>query len=361
MPGRHKDGRHAVGAEEPDASVLVATTEPVSMPSHNPSGAVTPEPKRKVPALSIVIPLFNEAESLPELYGKLGRMLNRLRVRTEIIFVDDGSTDNSFKTLRRLQLRDRRVRVIQFRRNYGKSAALAAGFSRAQGRHIVTLDADLQDDPDEIPQLLRELDKGYDLISGWKKRRHDKFTKRLASKIFNAVTSSLTGLRLHDINCGLKAYRREVTDSISVYGQLHRYLPVLAFKEGFHVGEIEVQHHPRKYGRSKFGLSRYTNGFFDLLTVLFLTRYTKRPLHLFGLGGLVSFLLGLGISAYLTYERLFGNRYLTNRPLLFLGILLIIIGVQMVSFGLLGEMIAATQSQAPSYSVKAELGFDNRG
>jgi len=308
-------------------------------------------------ALSVVIPLVNEAASLSELHGKLTEVLNRLHVHAEIIFVDDGSTDDSFEILQRLQKRDRRVRVIQFRRNYGKSAALAAGFSRAKGRNIITMDADLQDDPEEIPPLLNELRRGCDLVSGWKKRRHDKLSKRLASKIFNTVTSFLTGLKLHDINCGLKAYRREVTDNIHVYGQLHRYLPVLAFKEGFRVRETEVRHHPRKYGKSKFGLSRYTSGFFDLMTVLFLTRYTRRPLHLFGLGGAVALMLGFGINAYLTYERLFGNRYLTNRPILFLGLLLIIIGVQMVSFGLLGEMLAATQNQTPNYGIKTELGF----
>jgi glycosyltransferase involved in cell wall biosynthesis len=311
-------------------------------------------------ALSVVIPLYNEAESLMELHGKITDVLNRLRLRAEIVFVDDGSTDGSFGRLQQLQKRDRRVRVIQFRRNYGKSAALAAGFAAAQGRYIVTMDADLQDDPEEIPHLLDELKKGCDLISGWKKRRHDKFSKRLASKIFNSVTSFFTGVRLHDINCGLKAYRREVTDSIRVYGQLHRYLPVLAAKEGFRVGETEVRHHPRKYGKSKFGLSRYTSGFFDLLTVLFLTRYTRRPLHLFGLAGLIAFVLGFGVSAYLSYERLFGNRYLTNRPILFLGVLLIIIGMQMVSFGLLGEMLAATQNQTPNYTVKSELGFEKK-
>jgi glycosyltransferase involved in cell wall biosynthesis len=295
-----------------------------------------------------------------ELHGKITGVLNRLRLRAEIVFVDDGSTDGSFGRLQQLQKRDRRVRVIQFRRNYGKSAALAAGFAAAQGRYIVTMDADLQDDPEEIPHLLDELKKGCDLVSGWKKRRHDKLSKRLASKIFNSVTSFFTGVRLHDINCGLKAYRREVTDSIRVYGQLHRYLPVLASKEGFRVGETEVRHHPRKYGRSKFGLSRYTSGLFDLMTVLFLTRYTRRPLHLFGLAGLIAFVLGFGVSAYLSYERLFGNRYLTNRPILFLGVLLMIIGVQMVSFGLLGEMLAATQNQTPNYAVKSELGFEKK-
>lgn len=319
-----------------------------------------PAPVRTETTLSVVVPLLNEAASLAELHEKITAVINRLRLRAEIIFVDDGSTDESFGNLQQLHRRDRRVRVIQFRRNYGKAAALAAGFAAAQGRYIITMDADLQDDPEEIPHLLEELNKGYDLISGWKKRRHDKFSKRFASKIFNTVTGFFTGVKLHDINCGLKAYRREVTDNIRVYGQLHRFLPVLAHKEGFRIGEAEVRHHPRKHGKSKFGLSRYTSGLFDLVTVLFLTRYTRRPLHLFGLGGLIAFMLGFAINAYLSYERLFNQRYLTNRPLLFLGLLLLIIGVQMISFGLMGEMLAATQNQTPNYGIKAELGFEKK-
>jgi glycosyltransferase involved in cell wall biosynthesis len=356
MPPNQNDGHPAVAAKGVDGAP--ARSNAKSSASSSPPKSTAPQ--TNLVGLSVVIPLVNEAESLPELHGKITEVLNRLRLRAEIIFVDDGSTDNSFEKLQQLQRRDRRVRVIQFRRNYGKSAALAAGFARAQGRYIVTMDADLQDDPEEIPHLLDELKKGCDLISGWKKRRHDKFSKRFASKVFNTVTSALTGVKLHDINCGLKAYRREVTDSIRVYGQLHRYLPVLAHKEGFRIGEAEVRHHARKYGKSKFGLSRYTSGLFDLLTVLFLTRYTRRPLHLFGLGGLIAFALGFGINAYLSYERLFNNRYLGNRPILFLGLLLLIIGVQMVSFGLLGEMLAATQNQTPNYVVKSELGFDKR-
>jgi len=332
-------------------------TRPAPAPPHRPQPS---HARTETTALSVVIPLFNEAASLTELHEKITEVINRLRLRAEIIFVDDGSTDDSFEKLRQLQRRDRRVRAIQFRRNYGKAAALAAGFAAAQGNYIVTMDADLQDDPEEIPHLLEELNKGYDLISGWKKRRHDKFSKRFASKIFNTVTGFFTGVKLHDINCGLKAYRREVTDNIRVYGQLHRFLPVLAYKEGFRIGEAEVRHHPRKHGKSKFGLSRYTSGLFDLVTVLFLTRYTRRPLHLFGLGGLIAFMLGFGINAYLSYERLFNQRYLTNRPLLFLGLLLLIIGVQMISFGLLGEMLAATQNQTPNYGIKAELGFEKK-
>lgn len=359
LPQAQNDGHSGGAAKIDDAAENVRLKTKPALPAR-PSRSQPSFLKNETTVLSIVIPLFNEASSLAELHEQVTSVLNRMRVRAEIIFVDDGSTDDSFARLQQLQKRDRRVRVIQFRRNYGKSAALAAGFTRAQGRYLVTMDADLQDDPEEIPHLLDELEKGYDLISGWKKRRHDKFSKRFASKIFNTVTSKLTGVKLHDINCGLKAYRREVTDNIHVYGQLHRYLPVLAQKEGFRIGEVEVRHHPRKYGKSKFGLSRYTSGFFDLLTVLFLTRYTRRPLHLFGLGGIIAFLLGFGINAYLSYERLFNNRYLTNRPIIFLGMLLVIIGVQMVSFGLMGEMLAATQNQTPNYGIKAELGFERK-
>ena len=313
------------------------------------------------PELSIIIPLLDEAESLPELHSRLSDVLRQLGRPAEMIFIDDGSTDASVETLLKLRERDPRICIVQFRRNYGKSAALAAGFARAQGNCIVTIDADLQDDPAEIPHLLKKLDKGCDLVSGWKRRRRDRFVKRVTSRIFNRVTSYLTGVQLHDINCGLKAYRREVTDTIRVYGQLHRYLPVLALKEGFRLGELEVKHHPRKYGLSKFGVSRFTSGFLDLMTVLFLTRYTRRPLHLFGVAGLVAFVLGAAISLYLAYQRIFLTVYLSNRPLLFLGILLVIVGVQFFSIGLIGEMIAASaEANNPSqtYSIKKEVGFE---
>lgn len=305
--------------------------------------------------ISVVVPLYNEEESLLELHSRLSEVLCRSKKPVEIIFVDDGSSDRSFEILAEIHKKDSKVRVLQFRRNYGKSAALAMGFSHARGKIIVTLDADLQDDPGEIPNLLKKLEEGFDLVSGWKKNRKDPFVKKVSSKFFNKVTSLLTGLKIHDINCGLKAYRREVTETIKVYGQLHRFLPVLAHWERFRVAEVVVQHHPRKYGKTKFGFSRYTAGFFDLITVLFLTRYTKRPLHLFGLAGIVSFFVGLLISGYLTIERLFFEKYLSNRPLLFLGILLIIVGVQFVSIGLLGEMITEGRKDRIEYSIKKIL------
>lgn len=305
---------------------------------------------------SIVIPLFNEEESLQELYRQIVDGVASLQGELEILFVDDGSTDGSAAVLKALHEKDPRVRVCQFRRNYGKSAALAKGFQLARGEIIITMDADLQDDPHEIPHLIDKLNQGFDLVSGWKKERKDPFIKRSTSRLFNKVTCMVTGLRLHDINCGLKAYRRDVTETIKVYGQLHRFLPVLAQWQGFRVSEVVVKHHPRKYGKTKFGLSRFAAGFFDLITVFFLTHYTKRPLHLFGSAGMLSLAVGSIISGYLAIGKLFYGKYLSNRPLLFLGILLIIVGVQFFSIGLIGEMITESRNDRLEYSVKKMLG-----
>lgn len=312
------------------------------------------QPESEQLDLSVVIPLLNEAESLRALYEQLNRVLPSLG-KYELIYVDDGSTDNSFPTLAELHARDRNVKVIQLRRNFGKSTALAAGFSQIKGKIVVTLDADLQDDPSEIPALIDELDSGFDLVSGWKYERKDALSKRVASSIFNKTTSLLTGIPIHDFNCGLKAYRAEVVRDIRLYGELHRYIPALAYWKGYKVGEVKVKHHPRKYGKSKFGMERYLRGFFDLFTVIFLTKYTRRPLHLFGALGLLSLIIGFVINAYLTVIWFMGQS-IGRRPLLMLGVLLMVIGVQFISIGLLGEMIATTaQGKAENHIIKRAL------
>lgn len=309
----------------------------------------------KWPDLSIVIPLLNEEGSLKELHQQLRSTLGRMNLRYEILFVDDGSTDRSFQVLRDLKRIDRHVKVIRFRRNYGKSAALSVGFDKAQGTTVVTMDADLQDDPAEIPALKRKLEEGFDLVSGWKKVRRDPITKTIPSRFFNAVTALLTGISIHDFNCGLKAYRRDVVKTIKVYGELHRYLPVLAHWEGFRVGEMVVHHRARKYGKTKFGIGRFWRGFLDLLTALFTTRYIRRPLHLFGFWGILSVIAGIIIAGWLIVEWFLGLTSLSNRPLFLGGIFLIIIGVQFISIGLLGEMITKTQKAEEEYSIKEFL------
>jgi glycosyltransferase involved in cell wall biosynthesis len=307
------------------------------------------------PELTILIPLFDEEGSLPELYEILTSVLTNFKRSYEIIFIDDGSTDGSFKILENLFQKDDCVSVFQFRKNYGKSAALSCGFENARGKYVVTMDADLQDDPEEIPALIEKLEEGNDLISGWKKKRYDPFIKRNTSKFYNLVTSFLSGIRLHDFNCGIKAYRNEVIKNIQIYGQLHRFIPVLAYWQGFKVGEKVVKHHPRKYGKTKFGLSRFTAGLFDLFTVLFLHKFRKRPLHLFGSLGLLSFVVGLVINLILAYQRIFADKFLSNRPLLFLAVMLVIVGIQFISIGLLGEMITETQKRQDDYSLKNVL------
>ena len=301
--------------------------------------------------LSIVIPAYNEKESIPELLERIREAVQTITDDYEIIIVDDGSNDGTFDTLKRLKTTYPQLKAVRFRRNYGKSAALAEGFDRATGDIVITMDADLQDDPAEIPNLIKKLEAGYDLVSGWKKRRHDPLSKTIPSRIFNFVTAKLTGIPLHDFNCGLKAYRKEVIKSIEVYGELHRFLPVLAVWQGFKVTEIPVKHHPRKYGKTKFGISRFTNGFFDLLTVMFITRFRKKPLHFFGFLGLLSTFIGTGILLYLTILW-FQGYGIGRRPLLFLGVLLVIVGVQFFSLGLIGEMLAHNTKKDDSYSIK---------
>jgi len=303
--------------------------------------------------ITVIIPLYNEEESLRELHKQLRDTLGRLGRRYELIFVDDGSTDASYRVLRDIKRMDHRhVKIVRFRRNYGKSAAISVGFEKAEGRSVITMDSDLQDDPSEIPQLLKKLDEGYDLVSGWKKVRRDPLSKTIPSRFFNFVTGLLTGIDIHDFNCGLKAYRRDVVKTLKVYGELHRYVPVLAHWEGFKIGEIPVQHRPRKYGKTKFGITRFWRGFLDLLTVLFTTRYFRRPLHLFGFWGLLSTVAGTVIVCYLVVLWFLGLASLSNRPLFLGGIMLIIVGIQFISIGLLGEMISKTKQSDDQYSIR---------
>jgi len=311
--------------------------------------------KNDCPDISVLIPLYNEEESLPELYNKLTDVFSKIKKSYELIFIDDGSSDNSYQVLEDIYRKDRRIRVFQFRKNYGKSAGLTYGFKKIRGKIVITMDADLQDDPDEIPNLIEKLDNGYDMISGWKKKRHDPFIKRTTSKFYNWVTRKISGLKIHDFNCGLKAYRCEIVKEIQIYGQLHRFIPVLAHWNGYKVGEMVVKHHARKYGVTKFGPWRFAAGLFDLVTVIFLNKFKRRPLHLFGSFGIFSLLIGMVINLILAIQRIFANKYLSNRPLLFLGVLLVIIGIQFISIGLLGEMISETQKRNYDYSIKNTL------
>jgi glycosyltransferase involved in cell wall biosynthesis len=301
------------------------------------------------PILSIVVPLYNEEKSLPELYAAIKRVVQQRGIRHEILFVDDGSTDGSLAVIEEMQKQDAAVTVVSFRRNSGKSAALQAGFDRCQGDVVITMDADLQDDPNEIPNLMAKLEEGYDLVSGWKKVRHDPISKTIPSRLWNLVVAWMSGIRLHDFNCGLKAYRKEVVKDLHVYGEMHRFLPVMAKWSGFRVTEIVVKHHPRKYGKTKFGVSRFLSGILDLTTVMFLTKYTRKPLHLFGVMGLISMLLGFAICVYLAIGW-FQGIWIGNRPILLLGVLLIVVGVQFFSIGLLGEMLTHSMERQASPS-----------
>lgn len=308
--------------------------------------------KRKI---SLLIPLFNEEESLPILYRELRETLEVLGIDYEIIFVDDGSTDRSFFVLERIHQEDNKVKVIQLRKNFGKSAAMAAGLAIVRGELIITLDADLQDNPEEIPHFIEKMREGYDLICGWRVDRFDPFFKRWSSRVFNFTTSFFTNVRLHDFNCGFKAFRSEVAKEIKIYGELHRYIPVFASWRGFKVGELKVRHRPRRFGKSKFGVERFFRGFWDFLTVFFLTKYMRRPLHFFGPVGLLAFLLGLIVNLYLSILW-FSGTPIGGRPLLILGVLLMILGIQSISIGLLGEMITSKYHQDESnFPVRRKL------
>lgn len=298
--------------------------------------------------ISVIIPVFNEVDSIQELHDELTRVLLAYKPY-EILFIDDGSSDGSVEIINRLSQSDPCINLIKFYRNYGKSAALAEGFKYANGDYIVTMDADMQDDPAEIPNLILKLEEGFDLVSGWKKDRKDPISKRVPSKLFNLVTRLFTGVRIHDFNCGLKIYKKSVVKTLEIYGGRHRYIPALAGQKKFKVTEIVVHHRPRIYGITKYGGSRFFHGLFDLISILFLSKYTQSPLYFFGQIGLFTFLSGLGIEFYVLYLKYgMGEPFAKHMALLMLGVLIIVIGIQFFSIGLVGEMIANSNQDKES-------------
>lgn len=311
--------------------------------------------------LSIIIPLKDEEESLPELADWIRRVCEQHHCSYEMIMVDDGSTDNSWRVIEQLSLVNPNIRGIKFQRNYGKSAALNEGFKAAQGDVVITMDADLQDSPDEIPELRRMIvEDGFDLVSGWKKKRFDNtLTKNIPSKFFNAVTSKVSGIKLHDFNCGLKSYRKKVVKSIEVYGEMHRYIPVMAKWAGFKkIGEKVVEHRARKYGVTKFGWERFVNGFLDILSITFVGKFSKRPMHFFGLWGTLFFILGLGITLYLIIAKFINEDVaLTNRPGFYLALTSVIIGMQLFLAGFISELIARNASGRNTYLIEDKIGL----
>ncbi len=313
--------------------------------------------------ISVVIPLLNEAESLPELCSWISKVMDTHQFSYEVLLVDDGSRDNSWKIITQLASANKNIKGIRFRRNYGKSAALNSGFLEAQGDVIITMDADLQDSPDEIPELYRMIQDGDDLVSGWKKKRHDPLSKTIPTRLFNWTTRKMSGINnLHDFNCGLKAYRSEVVKNIEVYGEMHRYIPVIAKWAGFsRIAEKVVEHRPRKYGNTKFGFERFVNGFLDLLSITFVSKFGKRPMHLFGLLGTLSFLAGSGIAIKLAVDKYLFHVYnMTDRPLFYFGLLAMILGTQLFLAGFLGELISRNSPDRNSYQVSEKVNLGAR-
>ncbi|MCP4122011.1 MAG: glycosyltransferase family 2 protein [Bacteroidetes bacterium] len=311
--------------------------------------------------ISVIIPLLNEADSLPELFTWIDRVMEEHSYTYEVIAIDDGSTDSSWNVITEIADHNPNVKGIKFKRNYGKSGALNEGFEAASGDVVITMDADLQDSPDEIPGLYKMImEEGYHLVSGWKRKRYDPWSKTIPTKFFNATTRALTKIKLHDFNCGLKAYKNEVVKSIDVYGEMHRYIPVMAKWAGYKkIGEKVVQHQERKYGTTKFGLERFINGFLDLLSITFVTRFSKRPMHLFGLLGTLSFFIGFIILLYLSISKLFYAEFgIATRPLFYFGIMIIIIGVQLFAAGFIGELVSRNAPDRNHYQIGAKIGFE---
>ena len=313
--------------------------------------------------ISVVIPLLNEQESLKELYDWIAKVMQSNHFSYEVIFIDDGSTDASWEVISQLSTQNNQVKGIKFLKNFGKSQALHAGFEKAQGDVVITMDGDLQDSPDEIPELYSMIvNEGFDLVSGWKKKRYDSIiSKNLPSKLFNWAARKTSGVKLHDFNCGLKAYRLEVVKNIDVNGEMHRYIPVLSKNAGFSkISEKEVLHQARKYGETKFGMDRFINGFLDLISIWFLSRFGKRPMHLFGTLGVIMFIIGFGFALYLGVDKLFLNtsgRLITERPQFYIALSTMIIGTQFFVAGFLGEIILRSKPERKRYSIKAELNF----
>lgn len=310
--------------------------------------------------ISIVVPLYNEEESLPELHEWIKRVMKENAFTYEIIFVNDGSTDRSWEVIEQLQASDSNVRGIKFQRNYGKSAALHVGFQATEGEVIITMDADLQDSPDEVPELYRMIKEDkFDLVSGWKKKRYDPLTKTIPTKLYNGVNRMMSGIKLHDMNCGLKAYRKEVVKSIEIFGEMHRYIPVIAKAAGFpKIGEKVVQHQERKYGVTKFGLNRFVNGFLDLFTITFITRFGKKPMHFFGLIGTLFFILGTCITGWLIINKLFidtGSRLIADRTEFYIALTSIILGTQLFLAGFIAELIGRNSTTRNSYLIEKEI------
>ena len=310
--------------------------------------------------ISVIVPLYNEEESLPELSEWIVKVMNENKFSYEVIFIDDGSTDTSWEVIEALSSKNPNFRSIKFRRNYGKSAALNCGFQDAQGDVVITMDADMQDSPDEIPELYKMIkEQGFHLVSGWKQKRYDPISKTIPTKLFNWAARRMTKIKLHDFNCGLKAYKKDVIKCIEVYGEMHRYIPVIAKWAGFtKIGEKVVQHRERKYGKTKFGLERFINGFLDLISISFVGKFGKRPMHFFGLWGTLLFIIGFAIAGYLAYAKIALETYkMTERPLFYLGLLCMIIGSQMFLTGFIAEMVSRNSTDRNTYLIEKRLGF----